>query len=124
VRFIFNFFSFGDQVQPIFNLFKRDIPSSDRSANIAITIQKREPTHERLHHPLIALHIPDVIKINPELRTLLTEKPHTLHLVYGQPMRYEEDYNRHERVLADIKFQERLPSYLLWGPTEPLYFFP
>lgn len=122
IEFIFNFFSFGDQIQPIFNLFRRDIPKNDRTANIAISIQGHEPTHEQLHHPLIAFHIPDIVKMESEFRTHICQKPHAISLAYGKPMHFKEDYERHARMVADIAFQERLPAYLLWGPTEPIYF--
>lgn len=113
ISFIFNIFSFGDQVQPIFNLFKRDIPNSKWSANISLTIENIEPDHEQLHHPLIAFYIPDIIQMELEQRELLAQKPHMLNLMYGKPVQFKEDVNRNERMQSDIAFQECLPSYLL-----------
>jgi|GEM_PF-3285901 len=121
VLFIFNFFSFGDQIQPIFNLFKRDIPDTSQSVNVSLMIEGREPDHEQLHHPLIAFHISDIIQMGLCLRESIGQTPLALHIEYGQPAQYKEDIHRNERIAADIIFQQYLPSYLL--STESLYFF-
>lgn len=56
----YNIFSFNDVVQPVFGFFERTFTAHERIANLAITINDKEPTHSELHSPLVAR---DLLKI-------------------------------------------------------------
>jgi hypothetical protein len=62
IRHLYNFYSSGDQVQTVFGLFGRTYAHHERIANIHVTIDNKQPSHQELHHDLIARWILDIPK--------------------------------------------------------------
>ena len=62
VKSFYHFFSFSDFIQPVFGMFERIFPEHPRIANIAITIDNREPNHTELHAPCIGTWLPYIHK--------------------------------------------------------------
>src|SRR3990172_9169558 len=59
IEHLYNFYSKGDMIQPLFGFFHRTLPAHERIANCMITIKSKssqtfDPSHTQLHCPLIA----------------------------------------------------------------------
>lgn len=95
---VHNFFSYGDRVQPIIQLFSRIFPSHPRITNTQLRIHSRCPDHTNMHHPLLAYTL-------PLLDTILLEKKNcVLNLYKDAPPSVEEDINRTWDLYIDRKF--------------------
>jgi hypothetical protein len=69
INHVYNFYSPGDKIQSILGFYKQSIKNLERTVNFKVTIddgiEHQCPSHEDMHHPLIArwlLSIPDILK--------------------------------------------------------------
>jgi len=72
VNKVFNFYSLGDFIQPVFGLYKRTYPPHERITNISLTINNtgtflrpNKPKHHELHEPIVGqwiLAIPEKLQ--------------------------------------------------------------
>ncbi len=62
IGFFYNFYSWGDYVQPLLGLYSRTYPTHSRRANIRITIDSKDPLHIQLHHHCVAMWLPKIHK--------------------------------------------------------------
>lgn len=60
MRHCYNLFSFEDLIQPVLGMFEREHISHERVANVRVIIERKEPNHTDLHHPLIGKWLPTV----------------------------------------------------------------
>jgi pimeloyl-ACP methyl ester carboxylesterase len=124
VDFIYNLFSFGDQIQPVFNVFRREIPESSKTANLALLLENREPDHHLLYHPLIGFYLPQLVWLQDRDKMMISDDPHIASFSWVDGFQFISDIDRKEKIKEDLFKQERLLTYILWGPSELLYFYP
>ncbi len=108
ITHFYNFFSFNDLIQPICGFFGREYPSHDRIANIAITINGKEPGHTALHDPIIALWIPSIHKTLSELyyenfEECIFNQPLSIDFTKDCSPKLTVDQNRFFKNVQDLK---------------------
>lgn len=62
IKKLYNFFSFGDRVQPVLNSFLRTYPYHKCIWNIQVKVNDNYPDHINMHHPLIGKYLPTIEK--------------------------------------------------------------
>ena len=65
INILFNLYSKGDIVQPVFGFYSRLFPEHDRIANFRVTIEDSgifgdDPSHSEMHDPIVAQWILDI----------------------------------------------------------------
>lgn len=99
---LYNFFSFGDRIQPVFQLFCRTYEPHPNIWNIEVTLDNRHPDHGLMHHPSLA-------QMLPEFHTLSLENEQSLiHFYTDQKAQIERDYNREKKLKDDKRFTEHM----------------
>lgn len=58
IKYLYNFFSFKDMVQPCLGLYKRVFPHHERIANLQVILDGIEPGHFDLRSPIIGKWLP------------------------------------------------------------------
>lgn len=93
---VYNFFSRGDMVQPVFGKFGREFTQHNRIANLRITIDSKDPGHSDLHHPVVARWIPYIPEDLAKKQTngfhfFACGNPGVIHFKFQGEPRYEID---------------------------------
>jgi hypothetical protein len=110
IEYVYNLFSFGDLVQPVFNFYERVYPQHDRIANISIQFQYRHMDHDEVHHPIIAhwiLFIHEFFARHRQCGFELFdfEKPGKIYFYGGDTdLKYEIDEEREMLLYTDREF--------------------
>jgi hypothetical protein len=100
IRYMYNFFSFEDLVQPIGGASAREFYGFERVANIRVTVEGAQPGHSALHDPIIARWLPflhgklHALLAEKRTRELFFERPSLLHFMRDAVPRYEYDGDR------------------------------
>lgn len=103
---LYNFFSFGDRIQPVFQLFCRTYEPHPNIWNIEVTLDNRHPDHGLMHHPSLA-------QLLPKLHTLSLENEQSLiHFYTDKKAHIEKDYNREKKLKDDKRFTEHMLTAL------------
>lgn len=122
VDYFYNLFSFGDVIQPVFGAFERVYPNHDRIANVAITVNGKDPSHFGLHDVVVAHWLPmlhDHLTLNLSFPFNFTH-PCIVHFTHEHPPRYELDHNRSDALEQDKKFQRDFARAFDRGPRKYL----
>jgi len=86
IKHVYNLFSFGDIVQPVFNKWQRVFNPHERIANLAVTIEGQEPKHSELHSPLVGASLPLLDqKLRAAYADTLFVQPGSLHFSAETP---------------------------------------
>lgn len=104
IKRIYNFFSYGDKVQPVLQRFKRVFADHPRIFNIQLKVNNRYPLHTGLHTTLIAHHA-------PRLQKLITHNhPRSLviNILSQEELHIEHDVTREQDLKVDSKLIETL----------------
>lgn len=97
IDYLFNIFSFGDLVQPIFGRFKRIYTEHTQIWNIEIKRDEVTLDHSDLHSPEIA-------HLLPQLKSLVKGNETTvLHLQTDKEHIVKDDFERHKLLALDQK---------------------
>lgn len=106
IQYVYNFFSFFDMIQPVLGLYEREFPLHERIANLVVTINKLQPLHTNLHHPLIGYWLPSLIdqiknRHMNNFHEFCYEKPGIIHFSVNKAPVYEIDVYRQRRQEHD-----------------------
>jgi hypothetical protein len=86
IDYVYNLFSFGDIVQPIFNKWHRVFSPHERIANLEVTINGQEPDHSQIHDPLVGASLPTLdLKLRAAHGNILFHEPGSLHFHANTP---------------------------------------
>lgn len=97
-----NLYSYGDLIQPVFNMFKRVFEPAKHIYNIQVRFKNHCPTHIQLHDACIASCI-------PLLSTLITDtKPYVISLFSDKDPLVTLDTTREEDLVIDEQFRMQL----------------
>ena len=115
IKTFYNVFSLEDIVQPVFGMYQRTYPQHSRIANLRIFINEKEPTHYKIHSPILAKWLPSLIfkhikNKNETFSSFDYEKPGIINIYNNSEPTYEIDTNRKELLEEDIVFNQALPK--------------
>lgn len=99
---IYNFFSYGDIVQPILNVFNRTFDTANHIYNIQLRIDNSCPTHLQLHEVCVAAAITEITKLIP------TNHAYVLSLFSDKKPIVTLDTTREEDLAIDKQFTMQL----------------
>ncbi len=95
VRSIYNLFSYGDVIQPVFNHYERLLPEHNHIFNIQVTMNGACATHNHLYKA-------DIIRLIPQFRHLFAKKDkYCLHCATGKDPIIVLDVTRDADILND-----------------------
>lgn len=106
IKYLFNFFSYGDQIQTVLQIFKRVFPEHERIWNIQLQHNGRCPEHSNMHSPELAVYLPTMQTL------LLKNQTAVVHLFPNKPPIIEYDTNRVWDLEQDRRFTEQLIATL------------
>ena len=99
---LYNFFSFGDRIQPVFQMFHRTYMPHPNIWNIEITLNNRHPEHGNMHDPTIANFLP-FLHTQP-----LANEQSLIHFYSNQKPILEIDFEREKKLRDDKHFTEHM----------------
>ena len=114
---LYNLFSFNDFVQPVLGCFEREFPAHERITNIEVIINRKEPQHPELHHPLIARYIPhlqEIVKSNENSVLYLNDDEEPC-IIADLDREYKHERDR------QILFAMNHIMYYQWGRNQKIF---
>lgn len=101
---LYNFFSFGDRIQPVFQIFHRTYEQHPHIYNIEVTLDDHHPEHGSMHHPALA-------KLFPFLHEYpLANEQSLIHFYTEKEPHLEIDFEREQKLKDDKRFTEHMVS--------------
>jgi hypothetical protein len=58
IHYLYNLFSFEDLIQTVLGISGREYPEHTRIANLRVFVNRKEPNHSGLHHPIVGKWLP------------------------------------------------------------------
>ncbi|MGB8367518.1 MAG: hypothetical protein WCD44_04125 [Candidatus Babeliales bacterium] len=108
IHYFYNFFSFEDFIQPVLGFFEREYLPHERIINIRITINKKEPSHTKLHSPLVGQWLPFLHEFLTTFIPLFDfTHPGIIHFANNQNPYYEID-NKRKHLLSRDKLLTKM----------------
>lgn len=113
IEYFYNLFSFEDYIQPVLGFFQREYPPHERIANIRVTINNKEPTHEELHSPLVGQWLPFLHEfLTTSTPSFDFTKPGIIHFADNTKPFYEIDKERKQLLEKDALLTKMIVTAL------------
>jgi len=132
VKYFYHFFSLNDYIQTVLGFFNREYPALDRVANLRVTINGYQPSHNNMLIPTVARWLSDIHHTLGNTKQgnfpdFNFDKPGIVHFEAGACPRYTVDHKRKSLLEADLakrttlyqQLSQKLRSYVA---TIPLHF--
>jgi hypothetical protein len=105
---LYNFFSFGDRIQPVFQTFYRTYEEHPNIWNIEITLNNQHPDHGSMHHPAIAKLLPHIhnqpLANEQSLIHFYSDKNPELEIDMQREKKLEDDKHYTEHMISAMQF--------------------
>lgn len=102
INTLYNFFSFGDRIQPVFQIFQRTYDQHPHIFNIEITLNNQHPEHSLMHDPCVAEYLPTIENY------CLGNEETLIHFYSDKDPVSECDTTREKKLKDDKRFTEHM----------------
>jgi hypothetical protein len=121
IKYVYNFISFEDIIQPVVGFFAREQPCHERIANVRITINGKEPDHTNLHHEIIGKWLPylDQLLHSNEKQNFaenIYNTPGIIHFSEHKAPWYSHDNNRIGALERDTHLNQLMLTSIIRSP--------